>query len=465
MNKLIFSNFYLNKKEKMSKNYLEEVFGMQRGIPLNYVKREEVDDLFAESLKRKHHIVVYGSSKQGKTCLRKKCLPENDYILVQCSNKIGIGQLNELILKQAGFQLVVTEKKTTSGNLKVKAVAGFKLFAKAEGGIESEIELGKEIEKKQLELDLEDVNDIIEALQSINFQKFIVLEDFHYLKKETQVDFAVALKAYYDNSKFIFIIVGVWLEENRLIALNGDLFGRIISINADSWGVGSLTNVVLKGCYLLNIKFADELIEQIIMESFDNVCFVQEICYRICRRFNIAKTVDSEPILKRIFRPTFDENGDAIDSGQEFDNRFYIKENCDVNGIVRKIVDEHSGRYNSFITQFADGFHDTDLEMYKWLLYPLLVVTSAELEMGLGYRKIKEIIISKHPKGKELNIGNLTQALKSINSLQLKKDIRPNIIDYDETTSRLNIVDKGFIIWIEHQNKNELLNLIGLPTD
>jgi hypothetical protein len=449
----------------MSKHCLEDVFGIQREIPLNYVKRENVDDLFAESLKRKHHIVIYGSSKQGKTCLRKKCLSEDDYILIQCSNKISIAQLNELILKQAGFQLTTTEKKTSSGNVKVNATAGFKFFAKAEGAIESGIESVKEIEKRHLELDLEDVNDIIKALQSINFQKFIVLEDFHYLRKETQTDFAVALKAYYDNSQFTFIIVGVWLEENRLIAFNGDLAGRIISINVDSWSLESLTAVIETGCRLLNIRFADDLIEKIITESFDNVCFVQEICYRICRHFNISKTLHSEPIVKRIFRTTFDENGDPLDSWEEPDNRFYIKENFDVNSVVRKIVDQHSGRYNSFITQFADGFHDTDLEMYKWLLYPLLVVTGENLESGLRYSKIKEIIISKHPKGKDLNLGNLTQALKSVNSLQLKKDIRPNVIDYDETNLRLSIVDKGFLIWIEHQDKSELLNLIGLPTD
>ena len=90
---------------------LEDVFGIQRDIPLNYIAREDVDDIFIESLSRKRHIVIYGSSKQGKTCLRKKCLTEDQYIIIQCFNKFTIALLNEQILKQAGFQIITSEKK------------------------------------------------------------------------------------------------------------------------------------------------------------------------------------------------------------------------------------------------------------------------------------------------------------------------------------------------------------------
>jgi hypothetical protein len=50
---------------------LSDVYGISRELPLNYVPREGVDGVFVESLTRDKHIVVYGSSKQGKTSLRK----------------------------------------------------------------------------------------------------------------------------------------------------------------------------------------------------------------------------------------------------------------------------------------------------------------------------------------------------------------------------------------------------------
>ena len=111
------------------------------------------------------------------------------------------------------------------------------------------------ITTSKLELDPEDVNDIITALADL--KQFIVLEDFHYLPVETQKDFSVALKAFHEQSRLCFIIVGVWLEENRLTVYNGDLTGRIVSVNADTWTHEELRTVINTGEALLNVQFAD----------------------------------------------------------------------------------------------------------------------------------------------------------------------------------------------------------------
>ena len=50
---------------------LDEVFGISRDLPLNYVERDHVDNQLKECLKRKQHIVIYGSSKQGKRVYEK----------------------------------------------------------------------------------------------------------------------------------------------------------------------------------------------------------------------------------------------------------------------------------------------------------------------------------------------------------------------------------------------------------
>jgi hypothetical protein len=59
-----------------------EVFGISRELPVNYVLRKGIDDKLIDNLTRDHHIVIFGSSKQGKTCLRKSCLNDDDYIVV-----------------------------------------------------------------------------------------------------------------------------------------------------------------------------------------------------------------------------------------------------------------------------------------------------------------------------------------------------------------------------------------------
>ena len=102
--------------------------------------------------------------------------------------------------------------------------------------------------------------------------------------------------------------------------------------------------------------------------------------------------------------------------------------------------------------------------MYKWLLYPVLTANDDVLEAGISYRMMQEVLQAHHPEGKSLNLGNLTQALQSCASLQVKKDIKPIVLDYDQTNLKLNVVDRAFLVWIANQNRIDLLELAELPT-
>lgn len=135
-----------------------------------------------------------------------------------------------------------------------------------------------------LELDPGDVNDIIAALKQIEFSQFIVLEDFHYLPDETQRDFAVALKAFHEGSDLCFVVVGVWLDENRLIQHNGDLTGRVIAVNADEWSAEGLLAVVAEGEKLLNVKFDEDFKLGLVEGCFESVSVVQEACFACATR-------------------------------------------------------------------------------------------------------------------------------------------------------------------------------------
>lgn len=416
---------------------LDEVYGLTRDLPLNYVEREEVDGAFRNSLKRNKHIIIFGSSKQGKTCLKKHCLRADEYINIQCNNKMTLTEINTSILKKAGYKIEISNRKTIGGKAKILATIGAKLGILSTSG-SCELEGNKENthEFKPLEMDPEDVNDIIDALKNVGFHKYIVLDDFHYLKTDVQKDFAIELKAFHENSSLCFIVIGVWLDENKLITYNGDLIGRVISVNADLWPQKYLKEVIYKGQEYLNIKFSDEFVNELVSSCFDNVYYVQEVCYRVCELNGITATQRNTKEIKC--------NTQTIQQ------------------LIRDIVNESAGRYRAFIIQYSTGFQDTSLQMHRWLLYPILTASIEDLSRGLKYRKFKESLEKNHPKGSDLNWGNLTQALKSVVSLQLAKQIQPIIMDYDETNLILHIVDRGFIIWIQLSDRNELLELAEL---
>ena len=158
-----------------------DVYGMNRDLPLNYVEREYADNLLLESLQRSQHLIIHGSSKQGKTSLRKHNLKEEDYIVIQCSNKWSIQNVNEAILKFAGFELTTSSTQTTSGRNKISATIGttsiLPLSLKANAESENLKQNSTTIEP--MDLDPLDVNDVIAALEGIDFNKIIILEDFH----------------------------------------------------------------------------------------------------------------------------------------------------------------------------------------------------------------------------------------------------------------------------------------------
>lgn len=319
----------------------------------------------------------------------------------------------------------------------VQGKAGVPIFTEVKGsGAYEYNRTSTETEvKHSLELDPGDVNDIIRAIQLIEFEKYIVLEDFHYLPDETQKEFSFSLKAFHEKSKITFIVVGVWREENRLIAYNGDLTDRVYSVDVDDWGEAALKEVIQVGEKLLNIQFDPKFTDELVKGCFDSVHIVQEVCRRCLRNAKVYHTQES------LTEVAPDESAEEL---------------------IRAVVNDQSGRYSGFLMNFADGFQQTELEMPKWIIYALLSATSEHITKGLRLLEVSQLIKSAHPKGKDLNNGNITQALISASSLQVKKNIRPIIIDYDTTSRNLEVVDKGFLIWWAAQDRKELLAEIGI---
>jgi hypothetical protein len=420
---------------------LRDVFGVGREVPLNYVAREEVDNKFLNNLSRDKHVVIYGSSKQGKTSLRKHCLDEDDCIVISCINTMSLPELNGAILKSAGYRIEQQTTKTIGGawtySAEFSGEGKVPLVAKATGKASGSYEKSKsnELQSSRLEIDLGDVNDIISALNEIKFTKFIVLEDFHYLSAEAQKSFSFSLKAYHENSRLCFIIVGVWREQNRLIYYNGDLTNRVISIDVDNWSDEHLREVISIGEGLLNVKINDDTVSGIVSNCDKSVSLAQECCHRICEKFGISET-----------QRDYKEIGQGVDTRE----------------LVRNIVSDQSGRYSAFITNFLEGFQQTGLEMYKWLIYSVIITPNEDLEDGLRRAKISSTIKEKHPEGMKLNEGNITQALQNTAPLQVQKSVRPIILDYDQTTKSLTVVDRSFLIWLNYQDRNELINEIGI---
>jgi hypothetical protein len=426
-----------------TKRRLPEVFGVSRQIPLTYQTREYVDGKLVNSLYREKHLVVYGSSKQGKTCLRKHTLQPDDYIVIQCANATTITQLYAAILKEAGATIEVSEKATTRGekklNVEFKASGSLPFVASVQGGGSAQAAKQDEqtSERRHFEIDPADPNDVIRVLEAMGFGRFIVLEDFHYLSEEVQRQVAMDLKAFHEKSKLAFIVVGVWLESNRLVLYNGDLAGRLIPIDADRWEAVDLKAVILSGEKLLNIRFSEEVRAAVLSAAQGNVGILQETCYRLCEEQNITSTRSTETDVGSADR---------------------------VSKIVQELSREQAGRYQNFLTQFIEGFAKSELEMYKWILYIVIEASANELRGGLKSFDIYTRMQQVHPYRDRLLYNNVVQALRNIGKLQHQKRVQPVVLDFDSNENVLRIVDSGFTLFLGAEDKQSLKDLIGLGT-
>ncbi len=170
--------------------------------------------------------MIYGSSKQGKTTLRRHCLTDSDFIVVSCLNTMGLADLNGAILKKAGYRIEQTQTKTVGGAWKYGAeFAGegkVPFVAKASG-------------KSTLNRETNSADAVGDQAPGDRPQR---RQRYHYRPAGDRVRqvhhpgglslpvgrhaavLRVLAQAFHENSPFCFIIVGVWREQNRLIYYN-----------------------------------------------------------------------------------------------------------------------------------------------------------------------------------------------------------------------------------------------------
>ena len=137
--------------------------------------------------------------------------------------------------------------------------------------------------------------DISEILHSINFNKYIVLDNFHYLDEEIQKKFAFDLRIFQETD-IRFIVLGIWRERNRLTQFNGDLQDRVVEVAVEPWQKSDFLKVIEKGSAILNVDFS-QIKNDFIESSFDSIGVFQELCKESCMMANVTDTSSSNIII------------------------------------------------------------------------------------------------------------------------------------------------------------------------
>jgi hypothetical protein len=302
---------------------VSEVFGVRKAYELhNYVVRDGIDDTFLAAVEVGKHVSVYGSSKTGKSSLIQKYVGDSERLCVQCAANWSYNDFIDAVL-HAAFGRVETETLTENetGNeidIGVRVSTNLKLLQGAIGN-SFKRKNNRIVRTKDNHLyDLENPGDFVRLFSDLGYGQgperekliYLIIDDFHRLTETVQEAIAGLAKMLFDNANVVVIVVGIWIEENKLSSLCAELMGRCVDINCNVWPNESLIDVVDNGCQMLRIEFPPGLAEYIVKHSYSSVFIVQEACREACKianitsaqeeHYSIDKTINAAEIVNSV---------------------------------------------------------------------------------------------------------------------------------------------------------------------
>lgn len=423
-----------------------DVFGVRSQLIKSYIERPQVDELFSAALKDKNQVIVYGSSKQGKTSLTLKHLNPSEYVKVECSPQTQPIDIYRSILRQSSITYFESNTQGLSfeNNSGLNAGVKVKVPFIGEAHLGSEV-VGKSVKNSQtkelyIEYNLALAQDVSELLKKKEINKFIVLENFHYLSLEVQEQLAYDLRVFQD-LEVIFIVLGIWREANRLVQFNGDLLDRVTEVPVEPWLKEDFIKVIDKGSKLLNVDFSN-IQDKLIECSFDSVGVVQELCKQCCIVAGVQST-------SRVKVEILEEH---------------------LNDALQTKAGEYGGRHVRNFESFVDIARKTSNQSGKpslafpyYFIHILLTAELNNIEQGLSRSALLERIRRVHHRPDDVRSGDLGAFLHNLTQHQISKRIQPPFVDYDRGSKLVKIIDSSLYFFLRHCDRQVILDDIPHP--
>lgn len=432
---------------------LEKVFGVSREQVATYIEREQVDSALKSALKDTRQILIYGSSKQGKTSLLHRHVGPEQRVTVHCGPTTTAEDIYRSFLRQRDVE-IVTERSSGSSremgvSISAKFTAMIPFFGSGSADTKGDVKAGaKQDEKrKAIEFNLANAQDVGELLHQVpgSTDFFYVLENFHYLTDDVQRQMAFDLRTF-EEMGIRFIILGVWRERNRMVQYNGDLQDRIAEVPVEPWENPDFQKIADIGSALLRVTFSREISDRIFTEAHGSVAVVQELLKKLCEKAGVAETVPNHQPVKHI------DDAALLDAA------------------IEDKVAEYSARHVRSLESIAAGSRArraTDDTAALFLPYHLVRVmvhrSYNELKDGIERKTLQQLIQEKHRTPDNVRTSDVTGMLSRLATLQANQNIVPPLFDFDPGTRRVKVVDSTLYFFIDNCSPDEVMAEIPHP--
>ncbi len=400
----------------LGKLQTHEVFGISMEYrPPSYIDRGRLDTVIQRYLARDNHIALRGESKCGKSWLRQKNVP--DAIVVQCRFQKTVTDLYVDALSQLQIRLDVDKQESASlkGKVTAQGEIGAKILAALRLGAEIESVDGEIVKSQYVGHDVNDLKFVADIIKKSG--RRLIIEDFHYMSIDERKKFAFELKALWDYGLF-GIIIGVWSQNNMLLALNPDLSGRVHEISI-TWSKGDLASVLDKGGHALGLNFTPMFKDRAVELCYGNVGILQKLT---------LETLDYAGVTKGTWGSQDFDNCGALETAALF------------------YAEQLNPLYQQFAKRVSGGIRNRrdSTGIYAHAMAVIMEAEDDKLTEGL---KIDEIYEIAHGRESRIQKGNLRVILDKIESLQVDDDGRGLVIAYNHSTSEITAVDRQLLLY------------------
>jgi hypothetical protein len=359
------------------------------------------------------HLIIHGPSKTGKTTLWVSQIGEQSVIKVPCNERTTLESTYREIVDE--LDVYFTNSKNVDQNIKASFTSELKakIYGIFEGKVGANIgtERGSSENNVRLTGPLVGVRNISKYLKAAG--KYVVLENIHYCTPEFRRELAKDLHNFSDYESQ-WIIVGVQHQADQVFIENRDLVGRLREIKSGVFDLSQVQQVLSLGGKLLNVSFSDKIRDLIYTESSGYAALVQDIAKNLCIESGVTGRQEN---LK------------------ELDDRDALERAC------HSIASSCAQVYTKFCDDIAlGGRSDGSTEKYKWFLR--LVRDRDIPTRGLLNTEVYRLILEMGHT--DISQTSVTQGLQYMNKLQVKRNINPPVLEYDDDKSRLFLLDPYF---------------------
>ncbi len=231
-------------------------------------------------LKNGNLISITGGTKTGKTVLCNRVVGRESFIKISGSQIDSKEKFWQLIAEKLEIpaEISVSYATQSQDNQKTALSAKAALLNLLSSGINTENGSSQTASENMTRKILRSNTLIMDLL--IKSRIVLIIDDFHYIDKETQLYLARTLKAEIFNG-LRAILLSLPHRADEAIRLNPDLIGRMSFIELAPWSKDELKEIARKGFSLLNMHVTEETLDYIASESALSPQLMQENCFNI----------------------------------------------------------------------------------------------------------------------------------------------------------------------------------------